>query len=109
MLIKRLAKKHYVMSNSNRHARCDVGDYTLLFSALKHHTSKLKNFSDLENVETFGFRGEALSSLCALCDITIQTRHVSSRFVNLLFATFYYLRANKFTKSMWFDLCYFIP
>ncbi|XP_033756815.1 mismatch repair endonuclease PMS2-like isoform X2 [Pecten maximus] len=45
---------------------------------LKHHTSKLQDFSDLVDVETFGFRGEALSSLCALSGMTIITRHSSS-------------------------------
>ncbi|XP_043285524.1 mismatch repair endonuclease PMS2 isoform X2 [Venturia canescens] len=43
--------------------------------ALKHHTSKLREFSDLQEVVTFGFRGEALSSLCALSDLSITTRH----------------------------------
>lgn len=47
-------------------------------SALKHHTSKLQDFSDLVSVETFGFRGEALSSLCSLSEVTVTTRHVSS-------------------------------
>ncbi|XP_015370812.1 PREDICTED: mismatch repair endonuclease PMS2 isoform X2 [Diuraphis noxia] len=45
--------------------------------ALKHHTSKITDFSDLTSVETFGFRGEALSSLCALSDVTVITRHSS--------------------------------
>ncbi|XP_060084122.1 mismatch repair endonuclease PMS2-like [Ylistrum balloti] len=45
---------------------------------LKHHTSKLQDFSDLVGVETFGFRGEALSSLCALSNLTVVTRHSSS-------------------------------
>ncbi|KAI8388737.1 uncharacterized protein BYT42DRAFT_611743 [Radiomyces spectabilis] len=43
------------------------------FLALKHYTSKLENFEDLEKVATFGFRGEALSSLCALSDLVITT------------------------------------
>ncbi|KAL0983918.1 hypothetical protein UPYG_G00134750 [Umbra pygmaea] len=42
---------------------------------LKHHTSKLRDFSDLIHVETFGFRGEALSSLCALSDLSVVTCH----------------------------------
>ncbi|NXH21034.1 PMS2 endonuclease, partial [Bucco capensis] len=46
---------------------------------LKHYTSKLQDFSDLIHVDTFGFRGEALSSLCALSDVTIFTCHKSAK------------------------------
>ncbi|XP_043110216.1 mismatch repair endonuclease PMS2 [Puntigrus tetrazona] len=46
---------------------------------LKHHTSKLRDFSDLIHVETFGFRGEALSSLCALSDLNVVTCHESAQ------------------------------
>ncbi|XP_035729807.1 mismatch repair endonuclease PMS2-like [Vespa mandarinia] len=45
---------------------------------LKHYTSKLREFSDLTEVNTFGFRGEALSSLCALGDLSIVTRHLTN-------------------------------
>eukprot|EP00731_Ephydatia_muelleri_P020224 Em0012g1049a len=51
-------------------------DYEAL--ALKHYTSKLREFSDLTSVATFGFRGEALSSLCALSDLAVTTCHKSS-------------------------------
>jgi len=46
--------------------------------ALKHHTSKLREFSDLTAVDTYGFRGEALSSLSALSNLTITTQNKSS-------------------------------
>ncbi|KAL4898047.1 hypothetical protein BDV59DRAFT_169153 [Aspergillus ambiguus] len=41
--------------------------------ALKHYTSKLSSYDDLSRLNTFGFRGEALSSLCALSDFHIVT------------------------------------
>lgn len=39
----------------------------------KHWTSKLRGFEDLEKVESFGFRGEALSSLCAVSKVVVTT------------------------------------
>ncbi|ORZ00692.1 hypothetical protein BCR43DRAFT_452802 [Syncephalastrum racemosum] len=55
--------------------------------ALKHYTSKLKNFEDLEQVGTFGFRGEALSSLCALSELAVvtSTRDQGSKGVRLTY------------------------
>ncbi|KAF9890725.1 hypothetical protein FE257_005591 [Aspergillus nanangensis] len=41
--------------------------------ALKHYTSKLSSYDDLARLHTFGFRGEALSSLCALSDFRVVT------------------------------------
>ncbi|CAK8572806.1 unnamed protein product [Lathyrus sativus] len=52
--------------------------------ALKHHTSKLSEFHDLQSLTTFGFRGEALSSLCALGNLTVETRTASEQVATLL-------------------------
>lgn len=46
-------------------------DYETL--ALKHYTSKLAAYNDLTDLNTFGFRGEAISSLCALSNLHVVT------------------------------------
>ncbi|QCE06573.1 DNA mismatch repair protein PMS2 [Vigna unguiculata] len=56
---------------------CGISPDNFKFLALKHHTSKLAEFHDLQSLTTFGFRGEALSSLCALGDLSVETRTVS--------------------------------
>lgn len=40
---------------------------------MKHYTSKLSSYDDLSTLQTFGFRGEALSSLCALSKFSVIT------------------------------------
>ncbi|KAK9086419.1 hypothetical protein Syun_028813 [Stephania yunnanensis] len=53
---------------------CGISPHNFKILALKHHTSKLVDFPDLQSLATFGFRGEALSSLCALGKLTVETR-----------------------------------
>lgn len=44
-------------------------------SAIREHTtSKIENFTDIERVATYGFRGEALSSISSISKLTIYTR-----------------------------------
>lgn len=45
---------------------------------LRHTTSKIKTALDLLSVSSLGFRGEALSSIAAVCQVELLTRTVSN-------------------------------
>lgn len=43
----------------------------------RHATSKLNSLDDLQAIQTLGFRGEALSAICAVSRLELVTRHPS--------------------------------
>lgn len=44
--------------------------------AVRHFTSKICSHEDLERLETYGFRGEALGSICAVAEVREMIREL---------------------------------
>jgi DNA mismatch repair protein PMS1 len=53
---------------------CGIKESDTEFMAQKYYTSKILKHEDLQTLETYGFRGEALGSLCQVADVCIITR-----------------------------------
>lgn len=53
---------------------CGMDEQDALASFLRHATSKIASYEDLEEIRTYGFRGEALASIAAVAQVTLKTR-----------------------------------
>ncbi len=64
------AGKELIRINDNG---CGMDAQDLQSSVLRHATSKIAQFDDLEKLQTFGFRGEALYSVAAVSRMTLTS------------------------------------
>ena len=53
---------------------CGMSDTDARLSFERHATSKIRKATDLFSLHTMGFRGEALASIAAVAQVTLQTR-----------------------------------
>ena len=53
---------------------CGIDKEDIKTAFLRHTTSKIKTAIDLLSVSSLGFRGEALSSIAAVCQVELLTR-----------------------------------
>ena len=57
---------------------CGMSPDDLKIAVMRHATSKINKQSDLFNISTLGFRGEALPSIASISNINIQTKSKSN-------------------------------
>ncbi len=52
---------------------CGIDPSEMKTAFLRHATSKIDTAQDLDHIETLGFRGEALASICAVSETEMIT------------------------------------
>jgi DNA mismatch repair protein MutL len=67
---------------------CGIAPADLPLAVLRHATSKLAAFEDLDSLTTLGFRGEALPSIGAVSSLAIRSRIADASHASLLRVTF---------------------
>ena len=57
---------------------CGIEKEDLVTAFLPHATSKIKCVEDLDDIESLGFRGEALASISAVCQVRLSSKTAQS-------------------------------
>jgi DNA mismatch repair protein MutL len=56
---------------------CGMDEQDAVTSFLRHATSKIVSYEELEAIRTYGFRGEALASIAAVAQVSMVTRRLA--------------------------------
>lgn len=65
---------------------CGMSEADALLCLQRHATSKLRSFSDLESLQTMGFRGEALAAISAISKVEIITKRKDDSYATRIYS-----------------------